>query len=120
MPDTDAALDTSRDTASDTTSDVRDSGPPPPCLTTAPTACPDPMPTYDEVEPLIAERCVTCHDGLHTNTWPLSDYQHVSDWKDTIRSAMLDCSMPPPEERLPMSTEERMLILEWLRCRLPH
>lgn len=92
---------------------------PPPCLTTAPTSCPDPAPSWPDVEPIIAERCLGCHYGKLGGPWPLTSYDHVSDWRDTIRSVMLDCSMPPPEEHSAMTTAERMQLLVWIRCGLP-
>jgi hypothetical protein len=51
--------------------------------------------------------------------WSLKDYQHVSDWRDTIRQVMVDCSMPPVDAGVPLTVEERWAILEFLRCGLP-
>jgi hypothetical protein len=89
------------------------------CATYAPTSCPSPAPRYADVEPIFRERCVICHSPRWTGPWPLDAYQHVSDWQDDIRSAMLDCSMPPPDAGVPVPTAERMQILTWIRCGLP-
>lgn len=90
------------------------------CEIAAPTACPSPAPSYrTDVEPIVRARCVSCHYGQVGGPWPLNSYDHVSDWRDTIRSAMLDCSMPPPEDGLTMSERERVTILEWIRCGMP-
>lgn len=85
----------------------------------APTVCPVNMPSWSDVEPLIEGRCVTCHFGALGGPWPLTDYGHVSDWKLEIRSAMLDCSMPPKDAEQTLTNAERELILTWLRCGLP-
>jgi uncharacterized membrane protein len=94
------------------------------CDVTAPTACPSDMPTYADVEPIFQERCVTCHQGpgqseLCPTCWELTDYSHVVSWKDSIRTAMLACEMPPPSSGITMTNAERMQILEWLRCGAP-
>ena len=118
----DTAAPDSADTFVDTAEDV-DTQPdtaPFVCNTTAPTACPSPAPTYvANVAPIIEARCVSCHYGEIGGPWPLDTFGHVTDWRDTIRSAMLDCSMPPPAEQIPMTHEERMTILEWIRCGMP-
>lgn len=114
--DTEVATD---DTVSDTAETSRDSTPVL-CTTTAPTACPSPAPTYvADIEPIMQSRCVGCHYGEIGGPWPLTSYGHVTDWRDTIRAAMLDCSMPPPEEEVAMPLSERQRILEWIRCGMP-
>jgi hypothetical protein len=89
------------------------------CIVAAPTRCPDPAPRYADVEPIFAERCVTCHSGVSGGPWPLVSYGHVAAWFAEIRGAMLSCSMPPPDAGVPMTVEERELILAWIRCDLP-
>jgi len=87
------------------------------CNVTAPTSCPDPAPRYaEDVEPIIQERCVICHLGARGGPWALVSYQHVADWADLIRGAMLSCTMPPPDAGVPITVEEREVILTWLRC----
>ena len=88
------------------------------CTVTAPTECPDPSPTYDDVEPILAERCVICHDGLQ-GQWPLTTYTHVADWNAEVRAMVGSCTMPPPEEAIPMTDQEREAILTWLVCGFP-
>ena len=85
------------------------------CRLEAPTACPEPPVRYADIAPIVERRCLSCHNGQGPN-WSLIGYQHVADWQDTIRSAMLDCTMPPGEANLPMTVEERMTILAWIRC----
>ena len=89
------------------------------CSVTAPTTCPDPAPRYADVAPIFESRCVTCHAGAPGGPWSLADYGHVSDWQDTVRSNVRDCSMPPPDAGVPMKLEERLTILSWIRCGLP-
>lgn len=96
-----------------------DAGPQPVgCTVTAPTECPDPVPTYADVEPIFVQRCQTCHDG-RSGQWPLTSYRHVADWHEEIKGEMYACSMPPKEAQLPMPVEERELILAWLLCGFP-
>ena len=89
------------------------------CPLTPPTACPsDDIPRYADVQPIFAERCVTCHDGQH-GQWPLSDYQHIADWFGEVRAQMVSCTMPPADSGLTMPAAERMAILTWIRCGFP-
>ena len=86
----------------------------------APTACPDPAPTFADVAPIFGERCVTpCHSGTPNGPWPLSRYEHIFDWQEDIRSHLLDCTMPPLDGGVAITTEERLAILNWIRCGLP-
>jgi hypothetical protein len=90
------------------------------CDTVAPRACNYPDLTYTaDIKPLIGDICLACHKGEPDGPWTLNGYEHVANWHDLIRSVMLNCEMPPPEEEIPMTTEERQLILEWLRCGYP-
>jgi hypothetical protein len=89
------------------------------CAIVAPTTCPDPAPHYPDVAPIFQQRCIICHAGNAGGPWALSDYGHISDWQDTIRSNVLDCTMPPPDAGVPITVEERGAILTWLRCGLP-
>jgi len=88
------------------------------CDVVAPTACTDPDLSYADVEPIIARRCLGCHDGSGPE-WALTDYRHVADWFSDIRSMMLSCSMPPPDSGMTMPVEERETILHWIRCDYP-
>jgi hypothetical protein len=86
------------------------------CTVKAPTSCPDPAPHYPDVQPIFQRACVPCHQGLPGGNWPLLQYSHVADWQDVIRAMVLDCSMPPPDAGVPISDEERLAILTWIRC----
>jgi hypothetical protein len=93
------------------------------CTAEAPTACPNPPVTYGKVEPIFQARCVSlCHNDRTIDPvadaaiWGFTDYKHAKDWNDLIRPAMIGCSMPPVEAGVPMTIEERRVILEWIRC----
>lgn len=89
------------------------------CDVTAPTRCPEPPPRYADVEPIFQQRCVGCHYGMPDGPWPLTSYGHVASWANEIRGQVLACTMPPPEEGVPMTVEEREAILTWIRCGVP-
>ena len=98
-----------------------DAGPPPAdCKVTAPTACPSPAPTYDDIAPIVQQHCTGCHsDAPNGGPWPLTDYTHVSDWSDDIRTDMIYCSMPPADAGITITTAEREKLLAWIRCGKP-
>ena len=110
----DGGIDT-RDAASAADGSV----PLPPCSVKAPTSCPMPSPHYGDVAPIIESRCSSCHGKAWMGPWPLDNYEHVADWADTIRSNLVDCTMPPADAGIPMTNDERMVILNWLRCGHP-
>ena len=97
------------------------------CDVTAPTACPDSMPTYDDVKPIFEEKCIVCHKDDTANSqcpmpgicWSLEDRTHITDWTPQVRAAMLNCSMPLPGSGVTMTTTEREEILAWLFCGAP-
>ena len=99
------------------------------CLTAPPTTCPTPRVTYEMVQPIMQARCVSvCHNGttpdpnpnpITPNIWPLASYKDITDWNDTIRSSMADCSMPPADAGVPVTVEERKAIIEFIRCEYP-
>lgn len=85
------------------------------CNVTAPTECRDADITYEDVEPIITDRCVVCHDGSQEQ-WPLTSYEHVADWYAEVRGMMLNCTMPPQGSGVEMTLAEREKILDWIRC----
>ncbi|WP_394841819.1 hypothetical protein LZC95_32675 [Pendulispora brunnea] len=85
----------------------------------APTECASPATTYAEVKPILEGRCISCHSGMPGGPWSLRDYEHVVDWSDTIRGEILGCSMPPLDAGVPITKEERLTILKWIRCGTP-
>ena len=89
------------------------------CSVTAPAGCPSPVPTYRDVQPIIAQRCVVCHGADPNGPWPLSDYDSVVAWKEPVAEKIGDCEMPPADAGVPMTTDERQKILSWLQCGAP-
>jgi len=86
------------------------------CEVQAPRACSvDPKPKFADVMPILAERCLSCHDGTGEQ-WPLLSYSHVALWNNQIRESMLHCTMPPSDAGIDMPTEEREALLMWIDC----
>ena len=94
------------------------------CPVPAPTACPSPPVRFPAVEPILQQRCQTCHDGKHTEdggpnglpVWALVEFSHIVDWQDLIRADLMDCSMPPADAGPSLTVEERTALLTWVRC----
>jgi hypothetical protein len=86
-----------------------------------PTECPTPAPTFaHDVAPIIGQRCSgPCHFGAPRGPWALTDYGHVADWKDDVQALVHNCTMPPQDAGVPITTAERETILNWIRCGLP-
>lgn len=89
------------------------------CNMQEPTGCPTPAPTYNDIVPLLQSSCVSCHNGDVGGPWPLTTYEHVSDWGDNVRSDLVGCTMPPADAGITMSAEDRGAILAWIRCGMP-
>lgn len=90
-----------------------------PCNVTAPTSCPDPAPTYEDIQPIAHARCVPCHGAVPNGQWALDDYSHLSDWKNEIRAEIVACRMPPEDAGVAITNAERAALLAWIRCGLP-
>jgi hypothetical protein len=117
--DSDRAGDTSStltDGGVSVPADARD----PSCTVQLPTACPDPPTTFEDLQPIIDAKCVSCHnDPSGVGPWPLSDYEHVSDWADFVRSDIYTCAMPPSDAGATLTNDERLVFLNWVRCGVP-
>ncbi len=94
------------------------------CPNDLPSSCPVPTPSYaSDVQPIIAQRCVICHEsgGLEVAPFDLGTYSDVF----TDRSAVLDqvyaCAMPRVDSAgaLPLTESERTTLLGWLVCGAP-
>lgn len=97
-----------------------DAGFPVSCPVEAPTSCPDPTAIrYADVAPIIEARCASCHSPLWSGPWPLNTLSHVRDWTDDIRTNLIACTMPPPDAGIPITKEERLTVLRWIRCGTP-
>lgn len=89
------------------------------CPVDLPTSCPEGSPRYADVAPIIEARCVVCHSPRWTGPWPLDTISHLRDWFDDVRTTVGNCTMPPPEARVPITKDERMQLLQWVRCGMP-
>lgn len=74
------------------------------CGVIASTACPDPVPRYADVQPIIEQLCVIFHSG-NAPQWPLTTYQNVTDWYDEGRYFVQSCTRPPPAANTPITPE---------------
>lgn len=89
------------------------------CAVRAPTECPDPPPSYQQIAPLFEEKCNTCHTREDpTGPWPLETYSHIVAWRTEIRDEVLYCTMPPKDGE-PLTPDERLMLMEWILCGMP-
>jgi hypothetical protein len=92
-----------------------------------PIGCPTPAVTYGQVEGVLKRRCVdSCHNMMTPDPnknnepiWSLATYRHAVDWADTIRETINLCMMPPKEAQIPITVEERTLLVNWVNCKTP-
>lgn len=89
------------------------------CGVMAPTECLQPALRYQDIAPILANRCEACHSLAAQVGWPLDTYGHVVDWADDIRGDLVACTMPPPDAGIPITIQEKTAILQWLRCGHP-
>jgi hypothetical protein len=98
------------------------------CLTEPyPAGCPTTAVTYGQVQGILQRRCVdTCHnmrtpDPNNNNEpiWSLETYRHAVDWADSIRETINHCMMPPKDSQIPITVEERTLLVQWVNCKTP-
>ena len=79
------------------------------------------MPSYAEVEPIFDRSCndSACHSPSNVGgPWPLNSYAHIVPWLQEVGDNVRSCSMPPPEA-LPLPPEDRLLLMQWIRCDMP-
>lgn len=81
-----------------------------------------------DIAPLLAKRCVECHQEGEIAPFPLTDYEQAAGWAETIDEAVEAERMPPwhadprhgkfaDERRL--TDDEKRLIREWVRAGAP-
>jgi hypothetical protein len=86
------------------------------CSVTAPSECPSPAVTYGDVAPIFGRSCAGCHTGKNGQPWSLGAYEDVADWQDLVQAEVLNCTMPPKDSGMHVSDEDRLKILQWVRC----
>ncbi|MET0343200.1 MAG: hypothetical protein ABW252_19485 [Polyangiales bacterium] len=90
------------------------------CPVDPPTSCPDAgAPRYADVAPIVQRRCESCHSPFWSGPWPLHTVGHLRDWADDVRTNLINCTMPPPDAGVPITKDERLTLLQWVRCGLP-
>lgn len=93
------------------------------CPVDPPVTCPTPV-RFAQVQPIFNQRCVPCHDGVTIDQndpekkpiWALKDFAHIAEWKDSVRGELTGCTMPPADAGSMLTVEERLAILQWLKC----
>ncbi len=97
--------------------------PTPPCASgcgvCVPTACPDQSLTYAKVEPILAAKCVVCHDGKQQDAWPMTSAAALRAKRDEIHTVLQHCQMPPANAPSPLAKAESQRILDWIGCGMP-
>lgn len=86
------------------------------CEATAPTACSMPSPHYADIVPILQRSCTPCHNGETGSPWPLTGYDDVAAWSDAIQQDLSSCAMPPLDGGVPMTTADRLAVLDWVQC----
>lgn len=89
------------------------------CAAPAPTACAAPTVRWADVEPIFEQSCTPCHSGAAGGPWPLSQWVDVAAWADSITPDLTNCTMPPLDGGVPMTSGERTAVLGWLACDAP-
>lgn len=82
--------------------------------------CPEAAPSYGGVVAgILEQRCQGCHYPQNPfSSVVLSDYQRVFAARRTSLSLVYGCDMPPAGA-LPLSAEERRVLLAWFVCGAP-
>jgi len=90
------------------------------CAVDPPTKCPESPPVYADVAPLIDRTCNSCHTPDDPEgPWPLVSYSHIVAWGSLVRDELLQCTMPPLDDDVDFSPEDRLLLMTWVRCGFP-
>jgi cytochrome c5 len=98
---------------------TRDAGAPLVCPLDAPKTCTAPAPTFAGVTPILNRACAACHSSTDGGgPWPLTNYEDVSAWQAIVRYDLVNCTMPPLDGGITISSEDRAALLNWLDCGL--
>jgi hypothetical protein len=75
------------------------------------------------VAPIIETSCANgtgCHTGKPEDPWPLNNYQEIVDWKSAFVEDIQGCTMPPADSGVPLRSEDRLVLWQWLTCGTPN
>ena len=86
---------------------------------TATLTCPANVPTFAQVQPILAKSCIPCHDGNMQDVWPLIEYDDVAAWAGPVKNDILTCTMPPADGDYPITDAERSTLVQWAICDTP-
>jgi len=86
-------------------------------------------PTYHrDIAPIMAERCVSCHQPGRSGRFPLTTYEEVCRAAPAIHQAVRGQRMPPDEKsphhnrdffERTLRAKQIDLVLEWIEAGLP-
>lgn len=65
------------------------------CEDATPAPSTAPLTWYQDIEPIVTQKCVRCHDGSSHAPFALATPAYVAEQADAVRAAVLDRSMPP-------------------------
>jgi peroxiredoxin len=87
------------------------------------------VPSYaDDVAPILARRCVSCHTEGGIGPWSMNSYEKVRGWSKMTRQVLLEWRMPPwyadPAhgdfvEDIGIRPEEKRTLLHWIENGAP-
>ncbi|HET6346669.1 MAG TPA: hypothetical protein VFH51_17175 [Myxococcota bacterium] len=92
------------------------------CAVEVPKTCPADAPRYnDQVQALIASRCLPCHvpGGLADARHDFTSYERVAQHRSAMLTQLSACLMPPANGA-PLEPHERQVLLQWLVCDAPN
>lgn len=85
------------------------------CPSDLPTSCPSSPSYMNEVAPLVVTKCGPCHLAASVQQRPLDSYTTLTADRDSVRTQLLVCQMPPTGSPQ-LSDAERHTLLQWLVC----
>ena len=89
------------------------------CPDDFPRECPTPIPSYKAViAPILVTSCTACHSPSGTAGHSETTYADVYAQRESILYWVNGCAMPPSTYR-PLTTEQRVALLGWLKCGAP-
>lgn len=101
-----------------------DAGPASSCPNVS-TSCPAAPPSWkNDVQPLIATYCLTCHGdgGIEQSRFDYTTYQGVYKARAAMVTQVYQCQMPPLDASPPsppLTADQRETIVAWLACGAP-
>lgn len=79
--------------------------------------------TFDDIAPILERRCASCHREGEVGPMPLTSYSDIRSYAGMIEEVVLEERMPPwpakspipMRNKLALTTQEREMLLSWLR-----